>query len=138
MCGNTFVDIPSLLTHYQKHTLEHSCLRRPITKQPLCRVIARYKFDGERATDLSFERGEILDIIDKPEELWWSAKNALNNTGLIPVTYVKTVANLTVVFMCVSNNYRNRRIIFWQKHCDLQFLIISYGKLVVILYFSTF
>lgn len=92
MAGQTFVDIPSLITHYQMHILEKSCLIYPIPKCAICKVIARYKFDGERVTDLPFERGEILEIIGKPEEGWWTARNSLKNIGLIPVPYVKIVS----------------------------------------------
>lgn len=73
------------------HILEKSCLTQPVLKHTLCKVIGRYKFDGERVSDLPFERGEILKIIGKPEESWWTARNSLNNIGLIPVPYVKLV-----------------------------------------------
>ncbi|KAI1726577.1 SH3 domain-containing protein [Ditylenchus destructor] len=89
MCGRTFVHIPAMITYYQMHVLAKSCLKQPVPKPALCRVICRYKFDGERVSDLPFERGEVLEIVGKPEEGWWMARNSLKNTGLIPVPYVK-------------------------------------------------
>lgn len=74
------------------HILEKCCLTQPVLKQTLCKAIGRYKFDGERITDLPFERGEILEIIGKPEDSWWVARNCLNTIGLIPVPYVKMVS----------------------------------------------
>jgi proto-oncogene C-crk len=91
MGGHVFVDIPALITHYKMHVLEKSCLVQPVPKQPLHKVVGKYKFDGERVTDLPFERGETLEIIGKPEEKWWSERNALGTTGLVPVPYLKMV-----------------------------------------------
>ncbi|KAH7721914.1 variant SH3 domain-containing protein [Aphelenchoides avenae] len=91
MGGHTFVDIPSLINHYKMHILEKSCLVTPVPKQPMHRVVGKYKFDGERVTDLPFERGETLEIISKPEEKWWTARNALGMTGLVPANYIRIV-----------------------------------------------
>lgn len=41
--------------------------------------------------DLPFRRGEILTIIRKDEDQWWTAKNALGQIGQIPVPYVQKV-----------------------------------------------
>ena len=38
--------------------------------------------------DLPFRKGEILTIVSKDEENWWTARNALGQTGSIPVPYV--------------------------------------------------
>lgn len=47
------------------------------------------RFYGERSTDLPFNKGETLKILEKPEEEWWIAKNAMNSVGFIPVNYVE-------------------------------------------------
>lgn len=44
--------------------------------------------------DLPFKRGDILIIISKDEDQWWTAKNSLGNKGSIPVPYVEIV-NIT-------------------------------------------
>jgi len=70
MCGRSFVNIPFLINHYKINPLEKSCLVKPIEKPSICKALGKYKFDGERTTDLPFDRGEIFDIIAKPEESW--------------------------------------------------------------------
>jgi hypothetical protein len=62
------------LAHFKLCKLEHTTLLRPLEKPPIERVIGRYKFDGERHSDLPFERAEMLDILGKPEERWWIAR----------------------------------------------------------------
>ena len=37
---------------------------------------------------MPFKKGEILTIISKDEEQWWTARNSLGQTGSIPVPYV--------------------------------------------------
>ena len=85
------MDIPTLLAHYKLHTLRQCCLLQPVHRPALCRVIGVHKFEGERVTDLPFDRGEQLDVIGKPEEGWWIARNALGITGLVPTTFIKPV-----------------------------------------------
>lgn len=58
-------------------------------------MIALYSFEGQEPTDLSFERNEILDIIEKPQEEWWEARNALGNVGLVPGNYL---VRLPIIF----------------------------------------
>ena len=47
------------------------------------------------AEDLSFRRGEILVVVEKNEENWWTAVNELGNKGLIPQPYVKRVGSVS-------------------------------------------
>ena len=47
------------------------------------------------AEDLPFKRGEVLTIISKDEEQWWTARNSVGNTGSIPVPYVQKVSGPT-------------------------------------------
>jgi len=58
-------------------------------------VIALYSFKCENDEELSFEKGEQLEIIDKPacDPDWYMAKNKLGETGLIPKNYVQTLTN---------------------------------------------
>lgn len=48
-----------------------------------------YDFTGSDAEDLPFRKGEVLIILEKPEEQWWSAKNRDGRVGMIPVPYVE-------------------------------------------------
>ena len=41
--------------------------------------------------DLPFKKGEILEVISKDEERWWTAVNSNGRVGQIPVPYVTKV-----------------------------------------------
>lgn len=59
------------------------------------KVRAKYDFGGSGdSDDLPFKKGEILTIISKDEEQWWTARNSLNQIGSIPVPYVETIKNV--------------------------------------------
>lgn len=83
-----FPDLPALLSFYRLHYLDTTPLIRPAPKR-VERVIAKYDFDGSDADDLPFRKGEILTVISKDEEQWWTAMNSLGQTGSIPVPYVQ-------------------------------------------------
>jgi proto-oncogene C-crk len=40
---------------------------------------------------LPFKKGEILEVLTKDEEQWWTARNSLGQKGSIPVPYVQKV-----------------------------------------------
>lgn len=44
------------------------------------------------ADDLPFRRGEILYIVNKDEDQWWTARNSQGHIGQIPVPYVQRVS----------------------------------------------
>ncbi|XP_055351335.1 LOW QUALITY PROTEIN: adapter molecule Crk-like [Paramacrobiotus metropolitanus] len=83
-----FSNLSELLSFYKYHYLDTTPLIRP-AKRKLEQVITKYDFAGRDPDDLPFKRNEILTIIRKDEEQWWTAKNADGNTGSIPVTYVQ-------------------------------------------------
>ncbi|VIO86579.1 Uncharacterized protein BM_BM6517 [Brugia malayi] len=83
-----FVDIPALLNHFKMRILANVSLVCPLRKTAINRMIALYSFEGQEPADLSFEKNEILDIIEKPQEEWWEARNALGNVGLVPGNYL--------------------------------------------------
>ncbi|KAK7086299.1 hypothetical protein SK128_026851 [Halocaridina rubra] len=83
-----FHELPSLLNFYKLHYLDSTPLIRPAPKR--CeKVVAKYDFEGSDQDDLPFKKGEILTIISKDEEQWWTARNSLGQTGSIPVPYVQ-------------------------------------------------
>ena len=47
--------------------------------------------------DLSFKKGDILEVLRKDEEEWWFAKHEDGRQGSIPVPYVQ------IVSVCRSN-----------------------------------
>ncbi|OXA44014.1 adapter molecule Crk [Folsomia candida] len=83
-----FPDLPALLSFYKLHYLDTTPLVRPATRK-LEKVVAKHDFDGNDPEDLPFKRGEVLTVIRKDEEQWWTARNALGRVGAIPVPYVK-------------------------------------------------
>lgn len=83
-----FPDLPGLLSFYRLHYLDTTPLIRPAPKR-VERVVAKYDFEGSDADDLPFRKGEILTVISKDEEQWWTAMNSLGQTGSIPVPYVQ-------------------------------------------------
>lgn len=85
---NLFADLPELLDFYKIHFLDTTVLIRPAQRK-IEKVIAKFDFDGSDAYDLPFRKGEILFVVSKDEEQWWTAKNAQGATGQIPVPYVQ-------------------------------------------------
>ncbi|KAA0188626.1 hypothetical protein HAZT_HAZT002272 [Hyalella azteca] len=87
-----FADMATLLNFYKLHYLDTTALIRPAKlgiKQ--IRVICKYDFDGSDPEDLAFKKGEILTIISKDEDQWWTARNSKGDVGSIPVPYVTLV-----------------------------------------------
>lgn len=85
----TFADIPSLLAFYKLHLLDTTPLFKPATKH-VEKVITLYDFHGNDAEDLPFKKNEILTVISKDEENWWTARNSQGREGSIPVIYTQT------------------------------------------------
>ncbi|XP_011194937.1 adapter molecule Crk [Zeugodacus cucurbitae] len=83
-----FENLQKLLTFYTLHYLDTTPLRRPAPKKPE-KVIGRYDFEGSDQDDLPFRRGEILTVIRKDEDQWWTARNQQGQIGQIPVPYVQ-------------------------------------------------
>lgn len=80
-----FPDLPALLTFYKTHYLDTTSLIRPAPRE---RYIAKFDFGGKDPEDLPFKKGEVLTILQKDEEQWWTAKNLAGETGLVPVPYI--------------------------------------------------
>ncbi|XP_067943849.1 adapter molecule Crk-like [Watersipora subatra] len=83
-----FPDIPSLLNFYKTHYLDTTSLIRPVEKEVI-QVIARFDFAGRDPDDLPFRKGEILTVVKKDEEGWWTARNNRGEEGSIPVPYIE-------------------------------------------------
>ncbi|XP_053202745.1 cytoplasmic protein NCK2-like [Panonychus citri] len=69
-------------------------------------VIALYSFTSQNEEELSFQRGERLEIIDKPsnDPDWWMARNASGDTGLVPKNYVQLISDKQETTNNVSSN----------------------------------
>jgi len=44
--------------------------------------------------DLPFRKGEVMTVISKDEDQWWTARNSIGQTGSIPVPYITKVSKL--------------------------------------------
>ncbi|CAN0336705.1 unnamed protein product [Lampetra planeri] len=97
-----FRDLPALLEFYRIHYLDTTTLIEPAAQggggsggggggvdESVEFVRALFDFPGNDEEDLPFKRGEILTIVAKPEEQWWSARNKEGRTGMVPVPYVE-------------------------------------------------
>ncbi|XP_043940842.1 adapter molecule crk-like [Protopterus annectens] len=104
-----FEDLPVLLEFYKDHYLDTTPLTKPVTREkpPVCLitvtpplleedlVMALYDFSGKDEEDLPFKKGEIMKVLVKDEEQWWTAENRQGQRGVIPVPYVKKYTQST-------------------------------------------
>lgn len=56
-------------------------------------VITLYPFSSSNGEELSFDKDEKLDIVDKPpsDPEWWRARNERGEVGLVPRNYVQLI-----------------------------------------------
>ncbi|CAJ0572718.1 unnamed protein product, partial [Mesorhabditis spiculigera] len=66
---------------------------RADTRPVLEVVLALYSFDASNHEELSFRKGEQLDIVGHPADdpEWWTARNASGACGLVPRNYIKVI-----------------------------------------------
>ncbi|KAL8614461.1 hypothetical protein ACOMHN_007797 [Nucella lapillus] len=80
-----FDNIPSLLKFYRSHYLDTTTLIRPAPREQL---VGKFDFPGKDPEDLPFHKGDVLELISKDEEDWWTARNSHGRVGQIPALYV--------------------------------------------------
>ncbi|XP_061099256.1 cytoplasmic protein NCK1-like isoform X3 [Conger conger] len=58
-------------------------------------VQALYPFNSGNDEELSFEKGEVMDVVEKPENdpEWWKCRKADGQLGLVPKNYVTVLQN---------------------------------------------
>ncbi|XP_013789729.1 cytoplasmic protein NCK2-like [Limulus polyphemus] len=56
-------------------------------------VLALYPYSAQNEEEMSFHKGEHLEIIDRPanDPGWWKARNQAGEVGLVPKNYVKVI-----------------------------------------------
>lgn len=101
-----FEALAALLEFYKIHYLDTTTLIEPINKSKHTSFIsvgggvppqrledefvrALFDFPGNDDEDLPFRKGDILRVLEKPEEQWWNAQNSEGRAGMIPVPYVE-------------------------------------------------
>ncbi|XP_033113226.1 crk-like protein isoform X2 [Anneissia japonica] len=108
-----FKSLPDIIQFYKLHFLDTTTLVEPSPKGPIVPpespsttfapagvptaggelVIALYDFKGKDEEDLPFNKGDILTVIRKDEEQWWTAVHpATGAKGAIPKPYVEKVS----------------------------------------------
>ncbi|XP_067427721.1 intersectin-2a isoform X3 [Thunnus thynnus] len=55
---------------------------------PVCQVIAMYDYTAANRDELSFSKGQLINILDKTNPDWWKGETN-GTTGLLPTNYVK-------------------------------------------------
>uniref|UniRef100_A0A1A8FG31 Intersectin 2a n=2 Tax=Nothobranchius korthausae TaxID=1143690 RepID=A0A1A8FG31_9TELE len=55
---------------------------------PVCQVIAMYDYAAANQDELSFCKGQLINVLDKTNPDWWKGE-ANGVTGLLPTNYVK-------------------------------------------------
>uniref|UniRef100_H3C3D0 Intersectin 2a n=1 Tax=Tetraodon nigroviridis TaxID=99883 RepID=H3C3D0_TETNG len=55
---------------------------------PVCQVIAMYDYAAANQDELSFSKGQLINILDKTNPDWWKGE-VKGVTGLLPTNYVK-------------------------------------------------
>uniref|UniRef100_A0A0N5AW97 NCK2 n=1 Tax=Syphacia muris TaxID=451379 RepID=A0A0N5AW97_9BILA len=65
----------------------------PMTPKVMEIVVTLYAFDAQSAEELSFRKGERLEIIEHPahDPEWWKARNSKGCVGLIPTNYIEVI-----------------------------------------------
>ncbi|XP_041126079.1 cytoplasmic protein NCK1-like isoform X2 [Polyodon spathula] len=58
-------------------------------------VQALYPFSSSNDEELNFEKGEIMDVVEKPENdpEWWKCRKSDGQVGLVPKNYVNVMPN---------------------------------------------
>ncbi|KAJ3589522.1 hypothetical protein NHX12_010367 [Muraenolepis orangiensis] len=99
-----FEALPTLLEFYKIHYLDTTTLIEPVSRakhtfissssgplQPdeVEFVRALFDFPGNDEEDLPFRKGDVLRVLEKPEDQWWNAANQEGRSGMIPVPYVE-------------------------------------------------
>ena len=75
-------------------------------------VLCLYKFAAQNAEELSFEKGEKLDVIEHPshDPEWWRAVNARGDSGLVPTNYIQVSFLLLALLWYTFCNWINEHI----------------------------
>lgn len=61
--------------------------RNRLKEVPLARAL--FSFEAGENNELSFREGDMLAVVEKPNEDWWFAIDAENQGGLVPSNYLK-------------------------------------------------
>lgn len=76
----------------------------------MCQVIAIYDYAAANSDEMSFSKGQLINVLDKNDPDWW--KGELNGaTGLFPTNYVKmTTADCDPSQQCKYLQHSNMHV----------------------------
>lgn len=57
--------------------------------EPIGHATVLYSYAGQTTDELSVEVGIAVDILSKPDPLWWRVRDAQGNSGMLPATYLE-------------------------------------------------
>ncbi len=60
-----------------------------ILETPIARAKVLYTYAGQTTEELSVDVGEEVDIMEKPDPLWWRVKSTGGDIGMLPATYLE-------------------------------------------------
>ncbi|KAL0967131.1 hypothetical protein UPYG_G00248170 [Umbra pygmaea] len=75
---------------------------------PVCQVIAKYDYKAANQDEMSFFKGELINVLDKDNPDWW--KGEVNGvTGLLPTNYVTMTTDSDPAQQCSLTPSERRR-----------------------------
>lgn len=98
-----FPDLVRVLEFYKTHLLDTTTLSIPLPLEHaaqngvlstnfIMEVEGLFNFTAKDPEDLSFKKGDRLNVLEKHEEQWWKAQSQLTlQIGCIPSNYVKII-----------------------------------------------
>lgn len=63
---------------------------------PIGKAKALYSYAGQSSEELTVEVGDTVDIMDKPDPLWWRVRNDQGITAMLPSTYLEEVGGQAI------------------------------------------
>lgn len=67
------------------------------------RVIARFDFNSDDVEELSFHRGDVIEVTGQENENWWRGRMPGGRTGLFPSNYVDLLPSVSWQFPARPN-----------------------------------
>eukprot|EP00045_Choanoeca_perplexa_P010003 m.99964 g.99964 ORF g.99964 m.99964 type:complete len:434 (+) comp15109_c0_seq1:185-1486(+) len=104
MGGQVFRRISEIPPFYRRHKLETTCITEHLLRDRdlseaalmtkyLFTAKALYDFTARDNDDLSFTKGDLLNILKKSQKDWWKAQSQTTlQIGFIPATYIEPLA----------------------------------------------
>ncbi|KAG0279469.1 actin organization and endocytosis protein [Linnemannia exigua] len=83
--------------------LEEYIEGQPLPEEhPIGQAKALYSYTSQSSEELSVEVGETVDIMNKPDPLWWQARNSQGNIGMLPSAYLEEVEGQSTSALALS------------------------------------